>query len=164
MDRKSLEQKLAITTIERWVKQKKLQSPAYIDEFGNEKTTFTMDELFTTSMNEELLKRSSKPSYTWIENEDNKWWRVWFNEKLLTIQIDSHFANGKYQLNIYEIDLERCDNAGEFLDYLYHSSIGKQWGCPELLWAIMEVANEISRQKFNRKGISEVYLKNKKLI
>lgn len=42
MDRKSLEQELAKTTLERRVKQKKLQSPAYMDEFSNVKTTLIL--------------------------------------------------------------------------------------------------------------------------
>ena len=136
MRTKSIRQEYPLTIIQRWVKQKKQKS-------HNNKTLFTFDEFMTQADEIEEQKRTSKPSFNWIEDKQNKLFRIWFDNTNLTIKIDSYLSNGKYLSNVYEIDLERCSNNSSFLDYI-RSITHKSWGCPDLLWAIMEIEEQVS--------------------
>lgn len=62
-------------------------------------------------------------------------------------------------MNKYEIDLEQCSNATSFVEWLYHATLHKQWACPEMLWAVMEVAEEASKKRLG-KTLSEAYSAN----
>jgi hypothetical protein len=135
------------TPIQRWVKKVHFKTLANLDDLGD------MDMPINFLIFEERQKRIelaklSRPSYDWQSDREDKWLRIWFNEELLTIQIDLHFSDGEYDKFMYEIDLDRCETATSFLDWLYQVK-GKAWGCPELLWAMMEVADEISEKRFN---------------
>ncbi|NJL88571.1 MAG: hypothetical protein HC916_01305 [Coleofasciculaceae cyanobacterium SM2_1_6] len=130
------------TPIERWVKAVK-----FVDDVDPAGGSYTLSEMHEIADKIELAKRS-KPSYKWEVDEQNKWWRIWFQESNLTIQIDLYFSNGEYQMNMHEIDLGECKTSTNFVALLYGSTLHKQWSCPEMLWAIMEVADEVSLKKF----------------
>ena len=152
----SFTEQLEKTPIERWVK-----TVNFVDKVGTTGGSYTLDEMYEMVDNIQLAKRS-KPSYQWEIDAQNKWWRIWFQESNLTIQIDLYFSNGEYQMNMHEIDLEECKTSTDFLALLYGSTLHKQWSCPEMLWAIMEVAEEVSEKKFG-KSISSAYLTQKNL-
>ncbi|MDJ0676874.1 MAG: hypothetical protein QNJ36_16095 [Calothrix sp. MO_167.B42] len=147
---------LANSPIERWVKQVELDS----EESSGEKL-YNLKELYELVDRIQLAKRS-RPSYRWRTNNQEKWLRIWFKESNITIQIDLHFSDGNYQMNMSEIDLEQCTTATNFLEYLYHTALHKQWACPEMLWAIMEVAEEASKKRFG-KNLSRAFLDNKEV-
>ncbi|KAM3109131.1 hypothetical protein [Phormidesmis sp. 146-33] len=160
----STTEKLAETPIERWVKKVEFLSSASLEDLGDHSlslTTYTTEEM-SEMEDRKLLAKRSKPSYQWQIDEHDKWWRVWFQESNLTIQIDLHFSDGEHQMNMYEIDLEQCQTSTSFLDWLYRSTLNKQWSCPEMLWALMEVADEASEKQFG-KSLTEAYSKYKTL-
>lgn len=59
-------------------------------------------------------------------------------------------------MNMYEIDLEQCSSATSFVEWLYHATLHKQWAYPEMLWAVLEVAEETSKKRFG-KALSDAY-------
>lgn len=141
---------LATSVIERWVRKVEFSTTANLSDLGGRThglTMYDVEELGEVADRTQLAKRS-KPSYEWGSDEHDRWWCVWFQEANLTIQLDLHFSDGKYQMNMYEIDLEQCQTATDFVEWLYHSMLHKQWACPELLWAVMEVADEVSEKRF----------------
>jgi hypothetical protein len=148
----SVKDELANAVIERWVKRVLPDKPALtfepVDVFHH-----LQDEV---SEKKRLAKRS-KPSYEWHPDPQGKWWRTWFQESNLIIQIDLHFSDGRLQHNHYEIDLEQCSTAASFLHWLYHATTHKSWSSPEMLWALMEVAEEVSERIFE-KTIDDAYL------
>lgn len=149
---------LATSVIERWIRKVEFSTTADLEDLGDRKhglTVYGIGELSEAADRTQLAKRS-KPSYRWEPDEHDRWWRVWFQESNLTIQLDLHFSDGKHQMNMYEIDLEQCQTAANFVDWLYHSLLHKQWACPELLWAVMEVAEEISKKRFGE-SLSRAY-------
>ena len=95
---------LANSTIERWVKAVTFFSTAYTNPEKQEPMlkVITLEGLYDES--DEIAKRS-KPSYTWHEDEFQRWYRIWFKEDNLTIQFDLHQDNGAYIKNEYEIAL-----------------------------------------------------------
>ncbi|RUS93976.1 hypothetical protein DSM106972_094470 [Dulcicalothrix desertica PCC 7102] len=142
----SVQKKLATIPIQRWIK-----AIEFVDKEAptNKPLALDLSELYELVDKQQLAKRS-KPSYKWKVDDQERWYRVWFKESNLTIQIDLYFANNKFQMNMYEIDVETCTTALSILDWLYHSMLGKKWGSPELLWATMEVLDEASEKKFGR--------------
>ena len=66
-------------------------------------------------------------------------------------------------MNLYEIDLEQCQTAADFVGWIYHALLHKQWACPELLWAVMEVAEEVSKKLF-KKPLADAYRKSGTLV
>lgn len=66
-------------------------------------------------------------------------YRVYFQESNLTIQIES--ANQKYWL--YEIDLEKCIDSTEVLDYILQIA-DKQWCTPQLIFDLLKEINQAS--------------------
>lgn len=156
--------RLANSIIERWVRKVTFSTTADLSDLGNRThgaVMYDLNELSAVVARTELAKRA-KPSYQWNSDEYDRWWRVWFQESNLTIQLDLHFPDGKYQMNMYEIDLEQCQTAINFVEWLYRSTLHKQWACPELLWAVMEVAEEAGRKCFGEPLI-DVYRKKKSL-
>lgn len=150
--------------IERWVKKVEFVHSANLEDLGDSSSglkIYTLREMFEVADRVELVKRS-QPSYQWQHDEQGKWWRVWFQESNLTIQIDLHFFDGNYQMNMYEIDLEQCTTAVSFVKWLDHATLHKQWACPEMLWAIMEVAEEASKKRFG-KDLSDAFSAKGKL-
>lgn len=141
----SASSQLEQSTIERWVKAVEFETSANVEDLSNEHGWQTMEQLREQVYREEIAKRS-KPSYNWQPFVNDTWWRIWFKEDDLTIQIDQHLPNGEYRQNQYEIDLEGCKTPLSFLEQLYRVSIGKQWSCPEMLWAIMEVSQQASEK------------------
>ncbi|MEQ8996130.1 MAG: hypothetical protein RID53_06445 [Coleofasciculus sp. B1-GNL1-01] len=153
----SVADKLANSPIERWVKKVEFVSSANLEDIeGSASGVYTFNELVEVTDREQLAKRS-KPSYYWQPDAHERWWRIWFKESNLTITIDLHSSGGKYQTNMYEIDLERCSSATSFVEWIYAATLHKQWACPEMLWAVMEVADEISYKRFGE-SISDAYL------
>ena len=149
---------LAASIIERWVKKVEFSTTADLSDLGDRRhglTAYNLGELGEVADRTQLAKRS-RPSYQWKPDEHDRWWRIWFQESNLTIQFDLHFPDGRHQMNMYEIDLERCQTATDFVDWLYHSLLHKQWACPELLWAVMELAEEVSKKYFGE-SLSRVY-------
>lgn len=147
----STAEKLANSPIERWVQAVELVDPESLNDLGQnsgELKFYDTSELFEAVDRISLAKRS-KPSYQWeAPSKQEQWWRIWFQESNLTIQIDLYSADGRRLQNSYEIDLERCTTALEILDWLYHTTLGKRWSCPEMLWALMEILDEISQRCF----------------
>jgi hypothetical protein len=154
----SLSNQLTNSPIERWVKKVEFVSSANLEDLGDSSsglTAYNLQEMLEVVDRIQLAKRS-KPSYQWQPDEQGKWWRIWFQESNLTIQIDLHFSDSKYQMNMYEIDLEQCSSATSFVEWVYHAILHKQWACPEMLWAVMEVAEEASKKRFG-KTLSDAY-------
>ncbi len=148
----SVTSQLASTPVERWVRKVEFVSLANLEDLGKSigsSDLYNLNELHELVDRTELAKRS-KPSYQWQTDEQGRWWRVWFQESNLTIQIDLHLSDGRYQMNMYEIDLEQCNSATKFVEYLYEATLHKQWACPEMLWAIMEVTEEASKKRFGK--------------
>jgi hypothetical protein len=155
---------LVTSTIERWVRKVEFLTTANLSDLGDKShglTMYNLDEL-DEAADRTLLAKRSKPSYQWESDEHDRWWHVWFQESNLTIQLDLHLPNGEHQMNMYEIDLEQCQTATDFIDWLYHSLIHKQWACPELLWAAMEVAEEASQKRFGE-SLSSAYKTKERL-
>lgn len=140
----SAKEKLDSTIIERWVKNVLQEKPSSSLEL------IELHDLFELTDQQQLAKRS-KPSYEWHPDPQDKWWRIWFQESNLTIQIDLHFSDGKLQQNHYEIDLEQCSTGADILHWLYHVTIHKAWSSPEMLWALMEVIEEASDRVFGER-------------
>jgi len=152
---------LATSIIERWVRKVEFSTTADLSELGDREhglIAYGIEELIEAANRTQLAKRT-KPSYQWESDEHSRWWRVWFQESNLTIQFDLHFPDGRHQMNMYEIDLEQCPTAADFVGWLYHSTLHKQWACPDLLWAVMEVAEEVSKTLFN-KPLADAYKKS----
>ena len=160
----STAKQLSASTIERWVKYVEFVTTANLDDLGDQSSSlkaYTFDELSEAADRTKLAKRS-RPSYQWKADQHDRWIRIWFQESSLTIQIDLHYADGALQMNLYEVDLERCETATAFLGWLYESLLHKQWACPEMLWAVMEVSEEAS-QKYFGQTIASAYEKRKVL-
>jgi hypothetical protein len=121
---------LAEQPAQRWVLQVGLKD--------DEPTSFTASTLLERCDDIEIQQRTSKPSYCWEPDAKGNLWRIWFKESNLTIQIDSYSSEGEFLNNFTEIDLEECNTAREFADWLYHL-LGKKDACPEMLWALLEV-------------------------
>jgi len=152
---------LANSIIERWVKKVEFSTTADLSDLGDSThglTAYNLEELGEVADRTQLAKRS-KPSYQWQSDEYDRWWRIWFQESNLTIQLDLHLPDDTHPMNMYEIDLEQCQTAADFIDWLYHSTLHKQWACPDLLWAVMEVAEEVSKTLFN-KPLADAYKKS----
>lgn len=148
------------STVERWVKAVEFETSADLEGL-NANGFQTFGQLKEQVRREEIAK-CSRPSYNWKPYVNNCWWRIWFKEENLTIQIDQHLPNGKYRQNQYEIDLEECTKPLFFLEWLYRVGIGKQWSCPEMLWAIMEVSQKASEKVFDN-TLVDAYSKHKSL-
>jgi len=125
--------------IQRWIKKVDSRFST-----NSEPEFYTVKELCELANIEEQSKKSI-PSYIWIPDEQEKWWRIWFKESNLTIQIDLHFSDLKYEYNFKEINLDECDTAAKLLDYIYHI-YSMQVACPEMIWAIMEVIDLASEK------------------
>ncbi len=159
----SVADQLANSPIERWVKQVKFVDSDATSDLGQEsEAKFYNAREFSELVDRTKLAKRSKPSYNWQADEHERWWRIWFIESNLTIQIDSHSSNGDSQRNMYEIDLERCTTAASFVECLYSAILGKTWASPEMLWAVMEVADEASRKRF-KKPLSRTFSNNREL-
>jgi hypothetical protein len=124
---------------QRWVLQSRLKD--------NGPTSFTASTLLSHVDNIEVQRRISKPSYHWEPDEKGNLWKIWFKESNLTIQIDSYSPDGDFLANFTEIDVEECNTAGEFADWMYHL-LGKRDASPEMLWALLEVYDWASRKTF----------------
>lgn len=147
----SLQNQLASSVIERWVKAVEYIST---DDLNNLEDDLPVSKLYTLAeLSEEAdriqLAKRSKPSYHWHEDKHKKWYRIWFNESNLTIQFDLHFSDGKYEMNKREVDLQECTTPAQFTECLYYIS-GRKWSSPEMLLAFMEVIDEASEKQFRR--------------
>ena len=70
--------------------------------------------------------------------------RVYFQKSNLTLQIE---RDGK---GFYEIDLERCRNTSELLDWILHIH-QKTWGCSGgLLAAVLTTLDDACHDVFNK--------------
>lgn len=148
----SVQNQLANSPIERWVKAVEFVSTADLNNLENGlpvSKLFTLAELSEEVDRIQLAKRS-KPSYHWHENKHEKWYRIWFKESDLTIQFDLYLDDGNYQMNMREIDLENCTTSVQFTEWLYYV-LGRGWSCPEMLWAVMEVIDEASVKRFGKR-------------
>ena len=83
---------LANSIIERWVKKVEFSTTADLSDLGDSThglTAYNLEELGEVADRTQLAKRS-KPSYQWQSDEYDRWWRIWFQESNLTIQLDLH--------------------------------------------------------------------------
>ena len=100
---------LSASTIERWVRKVEFSTTADLSDLGDKEhglIVYGIGELIEAADRTQLAKRS-KPSYQWDTDEQDRWWRVWFRESNLTIQLDLHFSDGKLQLNHYALKVHR---------------------------------------------------------
>lgn len=151
-----LREQLEKTPIQRWIRASEdLNMEKNKDVVEVESLGIRFER---TARNE--LKKRSHPSYNWqLRRDDDSlyslWWRIWFKESNSTIQIDLHSSFNTRKSSCYEIDLENCVTSTEFVDTLYHLR-GRAWCFPELIWAVMEVAN-LASQKIFGKAIHRAY-------
>jgi len=89
----------------------------------------------------ELLKLSKQNRTIAASRHGNT--RVWFKKDNLTIQIEN-----EKKIHLYEIDLERCSNSAQLLDYLFQI-FNKNWCNGETLIKIFFALEEACEEIFN---------------
>ncbi|BDA68717.1 hypothetical protein RIVM261_018550 [Rivularia sp. IAM M-261] len=125
----SITNQLINSPIERWVQAVEFVDSVNTSNSTNKPLLLDVSDFFELVDRSQLAKRS-KPSYKWQIDKQERWYRIWFNESNLTIQIDLYFSNDEYQMNMYEIDLETCTTALSIIKWLYHAILGKKWVFP----------------------------------
>jgi hypothetical protein len=123
----SVTNQLINSPIERWVQAVEFVDSVNTTNPTNKPLLLDVSDFFELVERSQLAKRS-KPSYQWQIDKQKRWYRIWFNESNLTIQIDLYFSNDEYQMNMYEIDIETCTTALSIIQWLYHAILGKKWG------------------------------------
>lgn len=153
----SIANKLIDSPIERWIQAVEFVDKSK-DNASSKPLALNIAELIELSDKTQFAKRS-KPSYQWQVDKYERWYRIWFKESNLIIQIDLYSSDNKYQMNMYEIDVENCTTANSILQWFYHSVLSKKWGSPEILWAIMEILDEGSEKIFGKNLCDALSLK-----